>query len=67
MTTKVAKDAAEGQAQKEQASRRKKIRLMTLQNIEAALAECREKQGGLSSKFARELLARKKSLTSGGN
>ena len=42
--------------------KRKKVNILTLAEIEAALAECREKQGGLISKHARQLLARKNSL-----
>jgi hypothetical protein len=41
----------------------KKINALTLAEIETALAECKEKQGGLSSKYARQLLARKKVLS----
>ncbi len=44
-------------------SRRKKINELTLEEIEAKLAECRDKQGGLSSKYARQLLLRKKVLS----
>jgi hypothetical protein len=42
--------------------KRKKTNRLTLAEIEAELAECREKQGGLVSKYARQLLARKKAL-----
>jgi hypothetical protein len=41
---------------------RKKMNSLTLAEIEAGLAECKEKQGGLTSKYARQLLARKKAL-----
>jgi hypothetical protein len=37
---------------------------LSLAEIEAKLAECQEKQGGLISKYASQLLARKKTLTS---
>jgi hypothetical protein len=44
------------------APKRKKMNALTLAEIEAKLAECKEKQGGLVSKYARQLLARKKAL-----
>lgn len=44
------------------APKRKKMNTLTLAEIEAKLAECQEKQGGLISKYARQLLARKKAL-----
>jgi hypothetical protein len=37
---------------------------MTLKEIEAKLAEVKEKQGGLTSKYAKQLLLRKKALSS---
>ena len=43
--------------------KRKKMNALTLAEIEAELAECREKQGSLASKYARQLLARKKALS----
>ena len=43
--------------------KRKKMNALTLAEIEAELSECREKQGGLTSKYARQLLARKKALS----
>ncbi len=43
--------------------KRKKMNTLTAAEIEAELAECREKQGGLVSKYARQLLARKKALS----
>lgn len=43
--------------------KRKKINSLTLAEIEAKLAECQEKQGGLQSKYALQLLARKKALS----
>ncbi len=42
--------------------KRKKMNVLTLAEIEAGLAECKEKQGGLTSKYALQLLARKKAL-----
>jgi hypothetical protein len=46
----------------ETTQKRKKMNTLTLAEIEAELTECREKQGGLNSKYARQLLARKKTL-----
>ncbi len=43
--------------------KRKKMNALTPAEIEAKLSECREKQGGLVSKYARQLLARKKALS----
>ncbi len=43
--------------------KRKKLNALTLAEIEAELAECQEKQGGLTSKYARQLQARKKALS----
>lgn len=48
---------------KETTPKRKKMNALTLAEIEAALSECKEKQGGLVSKYARQLLARKKALS----
>ena len=48
----------------EAAPRRKKINELSLADIDARLAECKDKQGDLFSKYARQLLARKKALTS---
>jgi hypothetical protein len=42
--------------------KRKKMNTLTLAEIEAELAKCQEKQGGLISKYARQLQARKKAL-----
>ena len=42
--------------------KRKKMNALTHVEIEAKLAECKEKQGSLTSKYARQLLARKKAL-----
>jgi hypothetical protein len=47
----------------ETAPKRKKINALTLAEIEAKLAECQEKQGGLISRYAQKLLARKKVLS----
>ena len=43
--------------------KRKKMNTLTLAEIEAELAECKEKQGGLTSKYARQLQARKRALS----
>ena len=43
--------------------KRRKMNSLTPAEIEAKLAECKEKQGSLTSKYARQLLARKKALT----
>ena len=48
---------------KETTPKRRKMNVLTLAEIETELAECREKQGGLTSKYARQLLARKKALS----
>jgi ribosomal protein L29 len=45
-------------------NKNKKINEMTIKDLEAKLAEVKEKQGGLTSKYAQQLLLRKKSLTS---
>lgn len=42
--------------------KRKKINDLSPVEIEARLAACQEKQGGLASKYALQLLARKKAL-----
>jgi len=47
----------------ESTPKRKKMNALTLAEIEIQLAACREKQGGLVSKYARQLLARKKALS----
>ncbi len=47
----------------ESTPKRKKIKELTLEEIESKLAECKDKQGGLSSKYARQLLLRKKALS----
>ena len=58
--------AAEGQAQAagDSTPKTKKINGMTLKEIEAKLAEVKEKQGGMTSKYAKQLLLRKKVLSS---
>jgi hypothetical protein len=58
------KPAAEAPAAAESGPKKKKVNQLTLAEIEARLAECQEKQGGLVSKYARQLLARKKALAS---
>ena len=59
-----AKPEAEAPAAAEAGPKRKKINSLTLAEIEDRLAECQEKQGGLASKYARQLQARKKVLGS---
>ncbi len=44
--------------------KKKKINEMTLAEIDAKLAEVKEKQGGLTSKYAHQLASRRKALTS---
>lgn len=46
----------------ESGPKRKKVNRLSLAEIDARLAECQEKQGGLVSKYARQLQARKKAL-----
>jgi hypothetical protein len=48
----------------ESTPKNKKINRLTLAGIDSQLAICKEKQGGLSSKYAHQLLARRKALTS---
>jgi hypothetical protein len=55
---------AEAPASGDAAAKRQKINSLTLAEIEAKLAVCREKQGPLRSKYAQQLLARKKALSS---
>jgi len=50
-------------AQSESGPKKKKINELSLAEIEARLAECQEKQGGLLSKYARQLVARKRALS----
>jgi len=45
------------------APKRKKMNSLDLAEIEAELATCQEKQGGIVSKYALQLLARKKALS----
>jgi len=47
---------------KETTPKRKKMNTLRQAEIEAELAKCKEKQGGLISKYARQLQARKKAL-----
>lgn len=56
--TKASADAPEGTA------KRRKINSLSPAEIDAALAEAKAKQGGLHSRYARQLLIRKKSLAS---
>jgi len=42
--------------------KKKKVNRMTLEEIEAKLKEVKEKMGGHESKYAQELLKRKRSL-----
>ncbi len=55
----------EGAAEAAAAPKSRKVAKLSMADIDKALAECREKQGGLKSKYAHQLLARKKSLASG--
>ena len=48
--------------EKKETKKRKKMNTLDLAEIDAKLAECREKQGSLTSKYARQLQARKKAL-----
>ncbi|MGA2533232.1 MAG: hypothetical protein ABSG19_09360 [Candidatus Aminicenantales bacterium] len=56
------KPAAPAAPAAESAPRKKKMNELSPAEIDARLADCQEKQGGLVSKYARQLLARKKSL-----
>ena len=56
--------AAQAAAATEKAPRKKKVNELSLTEVEACLAACKEKQGELISKYARQLLARKKALGS---
>lgn len=62
---KKTKPPAENEAQPagDSAPKTTKINSMTLGEIEAKLAEVKEKQGGLTSKYAKQLLLRKKFLS----
>jgi len=57
-TEKKAEDQA--QAAGDAAPKKKKIKDMTMAELDAKLAEVKEKQGGLTSKYAKQLLLRKK-------
>lgn len=46
----------------EKKKRQKKINQMTAQELETAVQKTQEKMGGLTSRYARELLRRKKEL-----
>jgi hypothetical protein len=47
---------------KESTPKRRKMNTLSQAELEAKLADCKEKQGGLISKYARQLQARKKAL-----
>ncbi len=55
-TTPAAPEAPQGPA------KRKKINALTTAEIDAALVETKAKQGGLLSRYARQLIIRKKAL-----
>ncbi len=57
------KPEAQAAPQAEGTPRKKKINELTLAEIESRLADCQEKQGGLYSKYAIKLQARKKALS----
>jgi hypothetical protein len=63
---KKTEQAAKGQIQAvgDSIPKTKKINGMTLKAIDAKLAEVKEKQGGLTSKYAKQLLLRKKVISS---
>jgi len=44
--------------------KRKKMNALSVAEIDAKLAACKDKQGGLISKYARQLQARRKTLAS---
>lgn len=50
-------------AEAEKSKKNKKIKRMTLAEIEAKLQEIRQTMGGYQSKYAQHLLARKAALT----
>ena len=58
----MAEDKKTDQAGAPEAAGSKKINEMTLREIEAKLAEVKEKQWGWTSRYARHLLLRKKTL-----
>ena len=55
--------AAPAPAEAPAGSRRRKTRSLTLAEIEEKIAHVKEKQGGVTSRYARQLLHRKKNLT----
>jgi hypothetical protein len=57
-------DDAKKEAAAEKEPRRKKVKDLTLKDIETRLAELKTSQGGWRSRYARHLLDRKKALTS---
>ncbi len=54
-----------GEAAAEGKKKNKKVKKMTLEEIEKKLQEVTEKQGGLTSLYARHLLRRKEILLTG--
>ena len=62
MADKKAETKPEAPAEAAAGPKKKKVNDLGLTEIDARLAECQEKQGGLASKHARQLLARKKAL-----
>lgn len=60
----MAEDKKTDQPGTPEAAGNKKINEMTIKELEAKLAEVGEKQGGWTSKYARQLLLRKKTLAS---
>ena len=62
MAEKKAETKPEAPAEAPAGPKRKKINDLTPAEIDARLAACQDKQGGLASKHARQLLARKKAL-----
>ena len=57
------KDRHMAEQKEDGAPKRKKMNSLDLAEIEAELVTCQEKQGGLVSKYALQLLARKKTLS----
>jgi hypothetical protein len=58
------KTESQAPAAAETGPKKKKINELSLEEIDARLAECKEKQGGLLSKYALQLQARRRALTS---
>ena len=56
--------AAEASPASEKEPRKKKIKDLTLKDIETRLADLKTSQGGWRSRYARHLLDRKKALSS---